>query len=245
MRALAIIGGVPIHLTDTAGLWDARAYERMRGKRALERRLESYRAQFGAYRTWAEAEFKPALPAARLCLRLVGGLRGAVQELQACGAATCAGKAHACFCRSDPRFANVIRRPDGRLAMVDWEDSGLHDPACELADVMTHPYQEDLLTDEGWRPLVEPYLAAQSARDPGLARRVELYLALFPAHWLAVSIRRGIQAGKAGGTIGWVSHGMSFNQRLRRYLARGLAWPERDYSRELASLSGLVFFAED
>jgi thiamine kinase-like enzyme len=28
------------------------------------------------------------------------------------------------FCRADPRFANVITRPDGRLAMVDWEDSG-------------------------------------------------------------------------------------------------------------------------
>jgi len=29
-----------------------------------------------------------------------------------------------CFCRSDARFANVIARPDGRLGLVDWEDSG-------------------------------------------------------------------------------------------------------------------------
>jgi len=37
-----------------------------------------------------------------------------------------------CFCRSDARFANVIARPDGRLGLVDWEDSGLRDRAVEV-----------------------------------------------------------------------------------------------------------------
>ena len=43
-----------------------------------------------------------------------------------------------CFCRSDARFANVISRPDGRVGLVDWEDSGLRDPAHRNRPVEHH-----------------------------------------------------------------------------------------------------------
>jgi hypothetical protein len=33
-----------------------------------------------------------------------------------------------CFCRSDARFANVIARRDGRVGLVDWEDSACATP---------------------------------------------------------------------------------------------------------------------
>jgi thiamine kinase-like enzyme len=46
----------------------------------------------------------------------------------------------------DPRFATVIQGPDGHLTLVDWEASGLLDPASDIACLLTHPNQEDLLT---------------------------------------------------------------------------------------------------
>jgi len=227
----------------TEGLWMSRGYERSLGERALEQRgaLEKratrFRAQFEAYAEWAQDRFPPALRAAELCLDLIKRSREPVRELQASAVPLC-------FCRSDPRFANVIRRPDGRLAMVDWEDSGLRDPARDLADVMTHPYQEDLLAVQDWKALLEPYLAGRSAADPQLARRVHLYLALFPAFWLAVSIRAGIHAAQAGTLAGWRINGRSPNQRLRRYLARSLAWPETEFEDQLAVLADVRFFPD-
>ena len=37
-------------------------------------------------------------------------------------------------------------------------------------------------------------------------------------------------------------NGLEANLRLRRYLARALAWPDRDLARELAGLGDLRFF---
>jgi len=114
----------------------SRGYERSFGERVLEEHEAMFRAQFESYVEWAQVRFRPALQAAELCLNLVERCRDTVRELQAC-------EVPLCFCRSDPRFADVIRRPGGCLAMVDWEDSGLRDPARDLADVTTHPYQND------------------------------------------------------------------------------------------------------
>jgi aminoglycoside phosphotransferase (APT) family kinase protein len=165
--------------------------------------------------------------------------RPVFRELEACDPVLC-------FCRSDPRFANVIRRPDGRLGLVDWEDSGLRDPARDLADVVTHPNQEDLLAFDQWRALLEPYLAVRGTIDPQLAHRVRLYLAIFPAFWLASLIRGALRSASTGtqaaGLSGQRSHGMPLNDKLRRYLARGLAWPETDFTDQLESLADTVFF---
>lgn len=88
-----------------------------------------------------------------------------------------------CFCRSDPPFANVIARPDGRVGLVDWEDSGLRDPACELADLLHHPNQEDLIGPDAWRPFLDRYLPSRRA-DAGFSERLRGYLAFFPVFWL-------------------------------------------------------------
>lgn len=149
-----------------------------------------------------------------------------------------------CFCRADPRFANVIQRPDGRLGLVDWEDSGLRDPAIDLADVVTHPNQEDLLTSEEWQNFLQPYLAARGRGDPGLERRRCLYLALFQMYYSAVIIKRTLNqilSGQPG--LGKVNN-IPVNLRLRRYLARALAWPEADFSAQLETLQDTEFFPQ-
>ena len=118
------------------------------------------------------------------------------------------------------------------------------DPARDLADVMTHVYQEDLLDVDDWQALLEPYLAERSALDPQIAHRMHLYLALFPVFWLDALIRRGVRAAVAGDVAGQHSYGISLNQRLRRYLARGLAWPEREFEDQLTALTDVMFFPD-
>jgi hypothetical protein len=147
-----------------------------------------------------------------------------------------------CFCRSDPRFANVIARPDGRLGLVDWEDSGLRDPARDLADILLHPNQEDLLEENDWRAFAEHYAAGRAKTDPGMADRAHQYKLLFHVFWVAAFIRRGLERAKSGHLVGWQVHEIDVNQRLRRYLARGLAWPKVDFAAELEELNEVSFF---
>ena len=147
-----------------------------------------------------------------------------------------------CFCRADARFANVIQRPDGRLGLVDWEDSGLRDPARDVADLLTHPNQEDLLSPDEWQDFLHPYLAGRRNVDPHLHHRLSLYLAVFPIFWLATFLERGIHLADVDGLGDWTINGLTANVRLRRYLARALAWPHADFSGQLAALDGLDFF---
>jgi thiamine kinase-like enzyme len=221
----------------TENLWVSRSHERSSSAQALDERMGEFRARFEAYAAWAEIQFRSGLRAAELCLTLLERCQPVVRELQAY-------EAPLCFCRADPRFANVLRRPDGRLAMVDWEDSGLQDPARDLADVMTHIYQEDLLAWSDWQALLKPYIAERSRLDPHLAHRMCLYLAIFAVFWLSVAIRAGMRAVAAGESAGRRSYGMPLNQRLRRYLARGLAWPEIEFGKQLAGLADVTFFPQ-
>jgi hypothetical protein len=219
----------------TEGLWLSRGYEG-----TLREREETFLAQFQAYAVWAESQFRPALRAVDLCFSLMERCRAVAGELDDCDPPLC-------FCKSDPRFANVIRRPNGRLGLIDWEDSGLRDPARDLADVMTHPYQEELLAFEEWRALLDPYLIVRGEIDPQLAHRVHLYLAIFPVFWLSNLVRAGLssasqQAAEIGQLSEKRSHGMPLNDRLRRYLARGLAWPETDFAKVLEALADVLFF---
>jgi hypothetical protein len=76
---------------------------------------------------------------------------------------------------------------------------------------------------------------------------VHLYLALFPVFWLSNLIRAGLRfasrrAAEISQSSGEHSHGMPLNDRLRRYLARGLAWPEANFAVQLESLDGVTFF---
>lgn len=216
----------------TEGLWLSRGYER-----SLVEVEAQFRAVFETYAAWVGAEFRPGSQAAELCLALLEKRQSVVREL--------AGQdSPPCFCRADPRFANVIRRPDGRLGLVDWEDSGLRDPAIDLADLVTHPNQEDLLAPDEWQPFLQPYLAVRSKFDARLQQRMQLYLALFPIFYVTILIQRGMRLADAGQLATWSVNEMPINERLRRYLARGLAWPELDFSGQMDMLAGVTFFPE-
>jgi aminoglycoside phosphotransferase (APT) family kinase protein len=146
-----------------------------------------------------------------------------------------------CFCRSDARFANVIARPDGRVGLVDWEDSGLRDPARELVDLLHHPNQEDLLGPDEWRPFLDRYLPSRGA-DAGFAERVRGYLALFPVFWLGVLLTEGLRRTSNGTLHDWRVNDLDPNERLRRYVARSNAWPELDPGAALSDVADVTFF---
>jgi hypothetical protein len=128
--------------------------------------------------------------------------------------------------------------------MVDWEDSGLRDPAKDLADFTTHAEQEDLLAPLDLRAFLDPYLAARAPLDPLLPRRYALYLAAFPIFWLALLLAAGVHRATTGALNRWQVNDMPPNQRLRRYLARAIAWPSDDFSAILAALEALQFFPD-
>lgn len=212
-----------------------RVWQNQRYTFQVSERFEEFRASFLAYKAWTEATHPAGVPLADRCLDVLerhSAVADAVGRLPP----------RLCFCRSDARFANVICRPDGRLGLVDWEDSGLRDPAREVLDLLTHPNQEDLLSPGEWQPFLEAYLAVQAPLDPTLPRRIELYAALYPLFWLALFFKLGISRAQAGTLNGWTINGLPANQRLRRYLARALAWPEQDFSRQLDGLAGLDLF---
>ena len=172
--------------------------------------------------------------AARLCQRALERSLADGTELESL-------EAPLCFCRLDTRFANVIARPDGRLGLIDWEDSGLRDPSRELADLFTHPNQEDLLDAQARQVFLDRYLPSRRA-DPGLARRLNLYLALFPLFWLSLLLAEGMQRTEHGTLDDWLVNEMAPNERLRRYLARAIAWPALELDETLADLGDVVFF---
>jgi len=231
--ALAQLADARLHMNavEAGQLWLSRGYDQ-----TLEQISARMQAHLKAYADWVEAQFPGGRAAATACLGLLATRRGVVDEL-------IAAEPELCFCKADPRFANVIQRPDGRLGLIDWEDSGLRDPARDLADVVTHPNQEDLLSPDDWQAFVQPYLAGHANREAGLARRAHLYQALFPIFWLTRITSYGQQLlASAGGLDGWSINGLRPNVRLRRYLARAQAWPRLNFERELEQLNDLEFF---
>ncbi len=187
------------------------------------------------YAQWSAKEFPAGQRSVEKSLIVFDQFQIAAQEL-ATHAPTL------CFCRADPRFANVIRRPNGRLGLVDWEDSGLRDPARDLADLITHPNQEDLLGYDEWQVFLVPYLAARSKLDAMIQERLNLYLAIFPVFWLAILLDYGLKRTQTKQINNWQVNGIPANDRLRRYLARALAWPKLDFREELDGLGQMVFF---
>ena len=149
-----------------------------------------------------------------------------------------------CFCRADPRFANVIRRSNGKLGLVDWEDSGLRDPARDVADMMTHPNQEDLLHGVEWDPFLDAYLEERQALDPTLAERVHLYLGLFPVWWLSILLGHGMERARRKSTLQVSVNDLPVNVRLRRYVARALSWPDTATPVDIDDLADLDFFPD-
>jgi aminoglycoside phosphotransferase (APT) family kinase protein len=211
-------------------LWPSRGQER-----SLEEIETGFHTDLETYADWVEAEFPAGRRAVDLCFLVLESRQSAMRELFDQTPALR-------FCRADPRFANIIQRPDDRLGLVDWEDCGLRDPARDLADLMTHPNQEDLVSSKAWKAFLKPYLALQGKSDRQLKRRIDLYMALFPIYWLIALIRHGIQLAREGRLKGWMEHGLPAGEKLRRYLARGLAWPELKFARQMQTLSRVAFF---
>ena len=199
--------------------------------------LEQFEAAIGAYSEWADAEFPAARPAATLigsALERITGPVGLLEDLDPV----------LCFSRADARFANVIERPDGRLGFVDWEDSGLRDPARDVADLMTAANQEDLVTRRQWDAFLEPYVGGRSAVDPTLDQRIRAYLWLFPMFWLSLLLRACLRRIAGGDTPHWLVNGLPVEQRLRRSLARALTGPDRDPDEALGRLAAVRFLPE-
>jgi aminoglycoside phosphotransferase (APT) family kinase protein len=220
-----------LNAVPTAGLWLSNGYSR-----SLAASLARLRSRLEAYAGWVAAQFPAGRHAAELCLAAFERCLAPATELDAANPPLC-------FCRADPRFANVIQRPDGRLGLIDWEDSGLRDPARELADILLHPNQEDLLLPAEWQPFLQPYLNERSRTDPSLWHRAHLYQAIFPIFWISVITNLGCT--RAGQWDGWQVNGLPANVRLRRFLARALAWPRADFTPELGQLEDLAFFPDN
>jgi hypothetical protein len=189
------------------------------------------------YRDWVDSDFRLANPAIKLVIGIFNIRKSAVAELSK-------GKVPLCFCRADPRFANVIKRPSGKLGWVDWEDSGLRDPAKDLADIVNHPNQEDLLSPEQWRSFLDPYLDYRRRFDSDVDRRYHLFSGIYPVWWLAILLNEGLRQIDSGTYKDWRIHGINPNEKLRRYLARACAWPRQEFDQELDDIALLIFFPD-
>lgn len=90
------------------------------------------------------------------------------------------------LCRVDANFRNFIRRPSqngqiGKLASVDWENSGWGDPIFELADLRWHPAYESV-SPARWEWVMERYL--ETCSDPLARLRLETYIRLLAIWWV-------------------------------------------------------------
>lgn len=214
----------------TESLWLSRGFEQT-GNQIRNRFI----ARLNHYSDWVDVNFPAAKPAAIYMQNIAEKRLDVIEPLFQM-------QPTFCFCRSDPRFANVIRRPDDRLGLIDWEDSGLRDPARDVADILVHPNQEDLLTWDAWQAFLEPYLHERRKIDATIDERIRLYNAVFPMFWLSGLVVYGIKQWQAGSLDNWTINAMNPNQRLRWYLARLMAFPNMDFAKELNEIEDLVFF---
>ena len=213
------------------GSWLSRGMER-----TGEQIAEQFQTRFQEYADWTQAQYPPAIPTAQRLIDLAQQAQPILDELAPMPPVLA-------FSRADPRFANIITRPDNRLGMVDWEDAGLRDTARDIADLMTHCNQEDLLTQDEWDAFLNPYLAERRQYDPDIEQRVQLYHAVFPLFWLSVLTAYGIRLWKQQGNLnGWTVNSMPANHRLRRYLARAIAYPQLEFDKQLDDLADVTFF---
>lgn len=211
--------------------------------RGMERSMQDVSAMFHNYlqnyEAWTIDHFQPGLAGIPHCRALLDRLPTILDSFAQLPDPTLF------FCRSDPRFANVIQRPDGRIALVDWEDCGLRDPARDTADLLTHPNQEDLLNEEEWEPFLRPYTTERHKTDPHFSERVNHYLAIFPIFWLLLLLNTGANRAASGKPIKeWQPNRIPVNIQLRRYLARAQTWPAKPAAADLASLAKLNFFPD-
>lgn len=89
--------------------------------------------------------------------------------------------------RNDPNPRNFIRRGGQAWASVDWEYSGITDPAFDFADMLTHPQYIDVSSGQQAR-LIDEYVARMDksgSTDTGRAARIRAYQLTMTVWWVA------------------------------------------------------------
>lgn len=201
----------------------------------IKQRLERSQSRYQIYLKWAEANFPQGLAYVQKITNLYDSHADLFHELE--------NLPHTpLFIRSDPRFANIIVRPDGRLGMVDWEDSGLGDIAGDLSEVSIHANNEDLVTSEDWSEFLRVYQDNSLYDDLTLLRRIDIYRLLHSIVWLGGLLAINVQQIEAGQPLMKTINEMQANLRLRRYYARCLAYPKIDFLAEFEASEGIQFF---
>jgi hypothetical protein len=121
---------------------------------------------------------------------------------------------------SDFGFHNALRRPDGRLAFIDFEYFGWDDPAKAVADVMLHAGMA--LPDHLARRYRERVEAALESSAPGLATRLDLYLPSMVVLWCLIMLNEFLPERWARRTLAGQSDARSAVQARQLQRARDL-----------------------
>lgn len=163
----------------------------------VERRRARLLEGADTLRGFLDGEVGPVL--AEAAVRARGGAEG--------GGATALPPALRTLSPSDFGFHNALRRPDGRLAFLDFEYFGWDDPVKLTADVLLHPGMT--LTDEIRRRFADGARTLYGAGDPGFAARLAVTMPLYALRWSMIvlneflperwehRVRAGIAAGRA------------------------------------------------
>ena len=84
---------------------------------------------------------------------------------------------------SDFGFHNALRRPDGRIAFIDFEYFGWDDPVKLVAGLCWHP---GMALSAAERELFTSEISAVYAADGAFAARLAAYLPLIGLRWIAI-----------------------------------------------------------
>jgi aminoglycoside phosphotransferase (APT) family kinase protein len=226
--AMARLKDVP-----TQQLWIARGFEM-----EVAERVAWFHQLLDTYALWAGESFPAGEAIVGQCRQMIARSQKVLKRLAE-------NPFPPIFCRSDPRFANIIVQPNGSYGFVDWEDAGLRDPALEIADTVLHPEQEDLLTSIEWQSFVTAYCDATGFTYEGFAQRVMEYARVFSLFWVLILLRAGVTRSKQGQLAGWTVNEMAANLRLQRYWARARAELMGNGENDPSAYADLHFFPED
>lgn len=84
-----------------------------------------------------------------------------------------------CLCHGDATVRNMLQTTAG-IVLVDWEYSGLCDPAHEIAKIMAHPHAK-AVSEDRWQWFAERY--AQIAGDDSFYQRIQVQYTLALIWW--------------------------------------------------------------
>lgn len=220
------------HQATQDGLWYSRA-----GEETTQQRLDRHQSFFHNYIAWADKHFPEGIEAVKQAFTLYETQAKVIQNLNN-------ARPTLLFSRSDPRFANIIARPDGRIGFVDWEDSGLRSPARTIANLILHPNQEDLLSGAEWQIFLNTYISGYPIQTDNLHDLIHRERLVMSLNWLGGLLQMGVRKATQGDLAGWQINGMPANQRLQRYYARAIGWATDDFEVQLANSADIRFFPE-